>query len=610
MLKNKLTHFLKELPKRKLPVLCLFAVIVIFTACQDVTGPAGDAAADLFGLNAAKSKVDPNQIVITDEDGLRAIEDDPTEDYVLGASFPVSNWTPICGPYTSIDPFTGTLDGAGYTITVESFDSTALTGSDYIGIFAVIGNGSASPTVSNITVNIDTDPITTTAQFVGGLAGEVNGATIGGVQITGILNVTSTYTPPSSVREKALNAQNFHAMVATKDGQQTAVYVGGVAGFVLNSTIAAPVTSVSIHATATQAPVFAGGVGGFVEGSSISRGVSSSNVVSNGPGYNTSGGGIAGYIVGAQVSDSSASGNIEVTALGVKFDDYDSWQVDAGGLIGYAGGSETTASTITHSHATGSVTAYAPFPYAGGLAGYLYGYNNFTDPASNGTVVSTSYATGDVTSISQDDPNGKWGDIPYAGGLVGYSSVVGTIIQDSYARGNATAETSGTYAWGGGLIGGNTNDAVVTRSYATGDVQVETGSLPPIYAPYHAEQDPGPAAGGIAGYNYYTKATTVSNSVALNTIVHGNQTKQDVVHRVVGSQANNTGYPGTLTDNLANVNMIIGDNWVQHIGASDLDGANTVVRPAQSVYQGLGWSFGSTQAAPWSMGADGYPALY
>jgi hypothetical protein len=175
------------------------------------------------------------------------------------------------------------------------------------------------------------------------------------------------------------------------------------------------------------------------------------------------------------------------------------------------------------------------------------------------------------------------------------------LIQDSYARGNVQAVTTGTYAWVGGLIGGNANDSIVARTYATGDVHSTVGTLPPLYAPL--QTNAGPAAGGIAGYNYYTIDTEVRNSVALNSLVYGNQTTQDVVHRVVGDVG--TAPQGTLHRNLAYAGMSVGANWTLDEGADLPDGDNTVAQPGQSVYEALNWTFGTI----WHMGADGYPAL-
>jgi hypothetical protein len=187
---------------------------------------------------------------------------------------------------------------------------------------------------------------------------------------------------------------------------------------------------------------------------------------------------------------------------------------------------------------------------------------------------------------------------------VGYASVVDSTVKDSYATGAVLAETDGAYAWAGGVIGGNANNAVVIRTYATGDVTSTTGALPPLYPPDHGNV-PGPAAGGIAGFNYYSPKTLVSNSVALNESIYGNQSEsQNVVHRVVGSLGNESGYIGTLDNNYANENVTIGDYWKSHIGPNFEDGADVLLPPPQSLYEKLGWDFSRV----WQL-TGAYPTL-
>jgi hypothetical protein len=592
---------------KHLVVVSCLVLSMALVSCQDITG-AGNALDGALGADGLQRSVAAvNAIVIHTQQDLENVNFDPFNDYVLGNDLTLVDWVPIGGPFFVGIPFLGTFDGAGYTITVSSFDSGALNSYTDIGVFAVIGDGSflPSPSVRNLTVNIATAPIVTfTGQNVGGLAGSVNGATLTDITVTGSLTVTYTAdSPPPST--KVLKAGDTFRVVGLGDPGTDGLAAGGVAGSIVSSTVLNAHAALSINAITTNVrrPVYVGGVTGYANGTAISGSWSRGNIIGDGPGYNTSAGGIAGYILASTVTGSFASGTVDVTALGKDFTFDDSWQVYGGGLVGYAGGTIDTASQIRLSHADSSVTAYSPFPYAGGLLGYSYGYNDFLNPASNGTAVRQTYALGNVISISQPDPTGKTGDIPYAGGLVGYSSVVGSLIEDSYARGTVTAETTGTFAWAGGLIGGNASDAVVNRTYATGDVLVTTGSIDPLYAPLYA--NPGPAAGGIAGYNYYTAATVVSNSVALNEFVYGNQTTQNVVHRVVGD-IGNIPHAGTLTNNLANESMKVGTNWKPEIGLALRDGGDTAAQPDPSVYTGLGWDF----RLVWLIGADGYPALW
>jgi hypothetical protein len=679
MLGNRLTCLLKELSKRKLVALCLFAVIAVFTACQDITGP----EAGIPGARFSAAKV--NQTPITNQADLADIQNNPTGDYVLANDITLEEWEPICGPYTGTPSFSGTLDGAGYTITVESFDPAALQQiDDYLGIFQtsnvyVDGYDEYIPSISNLTV-VNLAPEPTTAQYVGGLVAYAQGTLFTNITVNGMFTVNDTteadnfnfggvagyaglgqglYAHATIFSGITVNA-NVSAAYSSSEAEvgniggvagyaesstftgitlgtilvsarytsqtapdwallvnkgvfpdqavvitvqpETGLFTGGVVGYVNTSQINTVISAANVISRSRATAAYTGGVAGYAEGTNIYTSQSSGLVTSDGPGYNTSAGGIAGYIVASRVRDSSAGGRIRAIASSQSFGWSDSWQVYAGGLVGYAGGSDAGPSTVEHNYATGEVSATSPFPYAGGLVGYNYGFNDFTNPAKNGSRIATSYATGSVTAFSQEDTSNTWGDVPYAGGLVGYSSVVESLIADSYATGNVSATTNGTYAWAGGVIGGNANDAVVTRTYATGDVTSTVGTLPPLYAPDYA--DAGPAAGGIAGFNYYSAKTTVSYSVALNNQVEGLNNTLGVVHRVVGSIGNTSGHIGTLINNIANEEMIVLDNWQLDEGYDKLDGENTAPQPPQSVYAGLNWDFGNT----WTM-SGAYPTL-
>jgi hypothetical protein len=350
-------------------------------------------------------------------------------------------------------------------------------------------------------------------------------------------------------------------------------------------------------------------------------------VTGNGPGYNTSAGGIAGYIQQSTVIKSAAFG--EVT-LGAAWESgsYDYWQVYAGGLVGYSGGTASGGSSITQSRACGAVSANSPYPYAGGLVGYNYGYAVYTQDewllyyrgllkdnatvTSNGSRITESYATGNVQATAT--ANG----LPYAGGLVGYSSIPTATknpapnIENCYAKGNVIATSGGMYAWAGGLIGANAQGSIVSKTYAIGTVDVKVGENK---LPYDQPGiNPGAAGGGIAGVNYYVDETStlpplVTLSVGLNTLIYGTSASPSVapylLHRVAGDLGQNN--TGTLNDNYGNDSMSILPVWNKDIGLDGLDGASVAAQPDQSFYTSapMNWDFSNI----WKMGADGYPDL-
>jgi hypothetical protein len=692
MFKKTFHPILKALSKGKhLPALCLIGVIAIFTACQDINGSAADVAAGLFDRNAAVAKVQPNQTVINNQADLQAIEKNPAGAYVLGSSFAVTNWRPICDP-NGVGPFTGTLDGAGYTITISSFDPNALSGGQYIGIFAQSDRGA---TFTNLTVNIEAGIVgPTIATYAGGIVGQAIGTNFADITVTGTFdlasstpegidfyagNVVGSAEPDTTFLNTTIKAclnvlytskdtTLSHPIVkaggiagsivggkfdtATVNSQITVkadmpynpdynvtpiadnwLAVGGVAGYAErlgfnNVTIDA---STAVDAVSQHTQTYVGGILGRGLNVDINYAVSDAVVTGEGPGYNTSAGGVAGYIQQSTVRESSASGDVAASA---SWDStgYDYWQIYAGGLVGYSGGTLNGGSSIDHSYASGDVIAEAVYPYAGGLVGYNYGFNDFSgSPAElrrleaagkvtttyNGGIITRSWATGSVSAKATPGSGG----LPYAGGLAGYSSIPTASvsaynIENCYATGSVTSVTDGQYGWAGGLLGANAQGSVVATSYATGAVSVTTGIRPlPFSQP---GINPGAAAGGIVGVNYYTNVTPkkdalITRSVALNPVIVGRSSDTSVspylLHRVAGDLGDpkQTYGIGVLDDNYASTAMVIIPPITIIVDPDDVDGGNAAYKPGQSFYASapLSWNFGIWH---WNA-ATGYPEL-
>lgn len=297
------------------------------------------------------------------------------------------------------------------------------------------------------------------------------------------------------------------------------------------------------------------------------------------------------------ISDSYSSVNVKSTASG-------------GGLIGYAGGSNSLFSltplnpvawrvtnqiytygfntTVTNSHATGTVTANTALSPTssnlGGLAGQFSGHGK----------VSGSYATGDVEAHSTTDGITDYaasniggligymgagslvfansvtnsfatGDVIggyYVGGLIGYSEggtcttatiLCGLTASNIYAKGNVTATSSSNasqhYVGAGGLIGSASN-ITLTNAHASGNV---TQSLTEGYQatqPTSISQGIGGLIGNAGG------TSTVSDSSA-----SGNVTTGGYVRGVGGL----VGSGGTITNSSASGNVTTGD-WASGVG--------------------------------------------
>jgi hypothetical protein len=513
-------------------------------------------------------------------------------DYVLVADLDLTNWTPIT---PSSNPFSGTFDGDGHTITLSGFDSAVLAdpATEYLGVFAQISEGS----VSDLTIDIQTSvmPASTPEYgYVGGLVGYADsGASFTNIMINGALAVKWN-----------LDFTSWGTGI---------LYVGGLSGYAGGVTINVAKNNAPINAqtATTGSGVRAGGLIGYGSGVILTSLSGSGDVLASGQGHNTSAGGIAGYLENTStVTDSGSGGIVQSQAIvsGTLTGD-NAYMVYAGGLVGYNGSS----STIQHSYSVSTVYAQSPYPYAGGLVGYNYGSLG----GVGGSIIKTSYATGDVTASSD-------GDLPYAGGLAGYSSSTGSKVQDSYARGNVSVKTTTNsgYGWAGGLVGANAQDSVIERCYATGTVisSVYAGTLYPYPMP-NTQQDA--IAGGIVGYNYFVgtrvvrgvtetaTSATVQSCAALNSLVtatnNGTVTPQDA-RRVVGLNGINAASAGTMANNVGNEDMVLDPTPVSLEDDYDgRDGYGVVAKPAQSVFEGLGWLF--TSSGPWVMGSDGYPAL-
>jgi hypothetical protein len=505
---STVSNFLRRAIKSVIGLIVASAMII---SCEAVNGPGGEAVGKGAALSASRGNVGAVILIETEADladigiGLPA-----SGDYELADDLVLTNWTPICDPNAGIDTFTGTFDGEGHTITINSFDSGAVSGT-YLGIFAVADGA----TFSDLTVDVEAGTVTpVTSQYVGGLVAYATGATFDGITVTGALDVNVSTKTDLDVGLVAGYAETGSTFTGTdieaglnvqySSGGNTNVNAGGIAGYLVNSYVDGafvdgrfnvnanmpyeytgtnpPGNGVSLGGAAGYAantsfddvtvgarttvsaisaytPVYIGGVvgNGFIV--TVTDSESAAVISGNGPGYNTSGGGVAGYLVQSSVDNSSASGNI--TLNGTWGGDEDSlWQIYAGGLVGYSGGTTDGNGTITSSGASGNVIANAPYPYAGGLVGYNYGFNDFTSAEAR----LNYYRYHDTKGVT----------VTYNGGL----------ITRSYATGNATANStpgSNGLPYAGGLAGyssiptakGSPN---IENCYATGDATVTTNS--------------------------------------------------------------------------------------------------------------------------------------
>jgi hypothetical protein len=371
--------------------------------------------------------------------------------YTLAADVELTGWIPIGG---RDEPFAGTFDGGGHTITVHSFAADALEKSSYAGLFRYVKNG-----------------------------------TLRRFKLAGTLDALWDDNSAGGLRA-----------------------AGGAVGYLDNSRMEDIVSSLAVVAGAEGA-VYAGGLVGYALGSEISRCHTTGAISVSALGHNSSAGGVGGYLRKTAVSDCSATGNVRLEA--VPPEDYSNamdhlYMIYVGGLVGYTGDGSNTR----RSYAAGSVYAESPYPYAGGLVGHNYGD---LSGATEGAVIEGCYASGDVAAYAvrgglpyagglagYTSQKGKLldsyaagnvearseGRLAWAGGIAG-SCANSAVISRCHARGSVAAITGAENLPFGGqpgiddgaLAGGIAgcvywNEAAVLENCAALNVSVEAACPP------------------------------------------------------------------------------------------------------------------------------------
>jgi hypothetical protein len=333
-------------------------------------------------------------------------------EYLLMTDITLSNWTPIGGA----QPFTGTFDGGGYTITLSGFNSAALS--------------------AGFAYTYDWIPEEGVFQFgvvPVGMFGYADGASIKNftLQISmGSINLPAITTPPGM--------------------EEYSAGVGGAVGVAENTTLEDITVTGSLSLTASCA-VDAGGLAGWIlgSGSSIRNCVSQASVTVSGTGGTLQAGGIAGEIAyGGTISGCRATGNVSAVSSNTR--------ASAGGIAAKS----HSDCTITQSSSTGTVNATGKNNdvVAGGLVG---------EQEHGSVVITYCFATGNVSASGS-------GTLITAGGLIGVNGTESTgTVSYCYATGDVNAACSDSHnSHAGGLMGENDPDSSssVSYCYATGAV--------------------------------------------------------------------------------------------------------------------------------------------
>ncbi|MDR2136005.1 MAG: hypothetical protein LBO76_05250, partial [Treponema sp.] len=456
----------------------------------------------------------------------------------------LENWTPIG---SSTEPFSGSFDGNGYTITLRSFanDVLSASGSKYLGIFGYTRGAAAGTAVEIRSLSISSaisQTITTSGTlYMGLLVGYADGHTnIDSISVSGSLTVSRALPGGYGING------------------------GGIVGCVKSSRISNSTSAVSLDFSSAAEPDIAGNAGGIAgygaDGTVITNCSATGSVQVASRGFQSGAGGIVGYITGAasEVSRCSASGNI--TMIGLYQQEF------AGGIAGYSGGK---SKIFQCRYTGGTVQDIGPaneYPYAGGISGHNYG----------GAVIEECYSSGTIRAE---------GLLPYAGGIAGYTSAQAAAIKNSYSSMTVLAVSRGRTALAGGITAATANTGKTSKCYATATVSVD------VSGGGGAGEGLGVAAGanagGISGSIYYGENSTVEYCVALNPSVTGSDSSGGADFNVYRLAGEGTGGTNVRTHNYAWSGMALkaGGNTVSpsDTGPNARDGADCVAKPAQSV---------------------------
>lgn len=354
-----------------------------------------------------------------------------------------------------------------------------------------------------------------------GLFGYLNGATISNLKV----------------------ASNGGLSITDNDGIVGIEYVGGIAGYAVDSTLYNPVLA---YGGWVRGETYVGGIVGYGERITIvsSEAVSSANV-----GGKTYVGGIVGkWIVSNQSQiGGSFAGQRYVTPAG---------QIDVMGIKyvgGIAGWMDTSSCATTISYAPqlnnngkdGNLIVVGGIEYVGALFGAFIGngyHQNATNDKYTAIVIdkdasdkdaSDKFKVGNVKVLLQKlNEQSASGNAKVVGGLVGYAEGVGILFNTDWTTSNVTLDTGNyTPSFIGGIAGVLGKNATIEAIYQlkddgtflSGGTHTITHSVPDEQKTFGTAAKPlGSFVGGIVGYVssqagvYWEAGTTIfGNGISL-----------------------------------------------------------------------------------------------
>lgn len=332
--------------------------------------------------------------------------------------------------------------------------SISTIGSAYVGGIVGFCNSDAAFTDCTNSGNVASDASTYDLPSTGGVVGFCNFT----VTFTNCTNsgAISTASSESSSYTGGIvgNCESAAAFIECKnngDVSSTSSYsttAGGIAGYCKSAAVFTDCTNNS-NISSTTSATLGGIVGRSTRNSSFTNCTNSGKIVST-----SNAGGIAGSCDSSIFTDCINSGDVFST---------NSSSTHAGGIAGYGSGRLTSCINSGDMVSTSSASS----AYAGGIAGYWYGSDTFTDCTNSGNVSSTTasssatyaggiagYLHGSGTIKDCTNSGNILSSKSYAGGISGYVSA-GSTIEKCYNIGSMTAptDTTGNVSNVGGIVG-------------------------------------------------------------------------------------------------------------------------------------------------------------
>lgn len=416
------------------------------------------------------SGTEESPYVISTASELQAIGDDLDAHYELGGNINLSrlDFEPIGNEWDG--PFTGTLDGKGFTISNMNVTSPDL---KYTGLFGYLEGMVCNLKLDNVYVS--------GGRFAGGVAGTVG---VGGV-VTDCEVLSGTVTVSGSpMRMAAGGITGVCEGTVTRCSNGANVVVngfgdtGGIIGrvnedLVIEDCVNSGVIQTSITYYSYETLV-SGGIIGYVKNSEvIVTNCENSGSVSSGDSADyVYSGGIIGYGSGSRTSVKGCNNSGSITAVSSTYTSY--YYTYSGGIIGRGA---TEISDCTNS---GTIKAYAYRAYSGGMVG-----------CDCGTAKSCNNY-GDVSSVTNSSYS-------YSGGMVGENCSTATgcnnygdISSSGYSSGGMVGENCGTVTicdnfgtissdyYSGGIVG-RTSNCNIIKSTNYGTIESERSIVGGIY---------------------------------------------------------------------------------------------------------------------------------